>query len=278
MNEELQKLEKHFNDLHCQLQDLLAGYVDNMLDEQETALVEAHLSGCEACRMDVLRQQQLSRRLNAMPVARMPADLHQRLDQLLNDAAQSAIETPQSTYKQRQWPIPDALYHWLKTMTLPSLATISGWGVASLLLLLLVFPGIKPGSENHIPMIQEALAEYYQLNTQILPTQATDLVINSPASWPDSRVVSHWKTTIGGAPADAFAVRHGDNIVFQFRIDEAVFFRHHDVRKAVASLGKYQETDSNLKVLAFPLKQAGLLIVAPQDGMPAAEELIIKTI
>ncbi|WP_198263013.1 anti-sigma factor family protein [sulfur-oxidizing endosymbiont of Gigantopelta aegis] len=278
MSEEVQKLKNRFNDLHFQLQDLLAGYVDGMLDDQETTLIEAHLSGCEACRMDVVRQQQLNQRLNSLPVTRMPADLHQQLDQALNNAAQKGAETEVKTKKQAQWLGDDGLYHWFKAMTLPSLATISGWGVASILLLLFIFPDVKLGSENNIPMIQEVLAEYHQLNTNRLPNQSVALAINSPASWPDSRVVSHWQTTIGGAPAEGFAVRNGDNIVFQFRISEAVFFRHHDVRQAVADSGKYQKRTSKLKILALPLKQAGLLIVAPEDGMPRTDELMIKTI
>ncbi|WP_083024702.1 anti-sigma factor family protein [Vreelandella lionensis] len=47
---DLKNTDAHeWSDLHAEIQDWLAGYADGELDEHHTALVEAHLAGCETC-------------------------------------------------------------------------------------------------------------------------------------------------------------------------------------------------------------------------------------
>jgi len=255
-------LLNRLHELHIQLQDLLAGYVDNMLDEQEKALIEAHMAGCEACRMDVSRQQLLSQRLNELPVTRMSSQLHQRLDQVLTE---SPAPAGRAESVRRYWH-KISRFEWLQKIYNPALITASGWGVAMMLLSVLLLPGLKSVSSNDVPMVQEVLAEYRHFSATTLPVSDQVVTQSPPVTWPDSRVLAQWKTSIGGSPAEGFAVRNGDKIVFQFRISEAVFFHNPDVRLAVANTGNYQIKSRDLNVLALPLKEAGLLIVAPTTG------------
>ncbi len=59
----------------------------------------------------------------------------------------------------------------------------------------------------------------------------------------------------------------------QFRIDETVFFRNPEVRHAVEKNGDYQFKAENTRVLAMPIKHAGLILVGPGDAMPSLEQL-----
>jgi hypothetical protein len=274
MSIEDKELQNHLYELHTQLQDLLSGYADNMLDADEKNLVEAHLSGCEACRMDVVRQKLLSHRLNELPVTRMSSQLHQKLDSSLSEAS-TPNRNVASIFNAWQQLL---RFDWLKPILATKLTMASGWGVAVMLLFVLLLPDLKLIGTYDVPMVEEALSEYRHLSDVALPAAKPHLVMNAPVKWPNSRVISHWKTTIGGAPADAFAVRTGDSIVFQFRINEAVFFHNPDVRLAVAKTGNYQMQNKELEVLALPLKKAGLLMVGPTDGIPTLAKLTFKTI
>lgn len=260
--------------LHMQLQDLLAGYADDMLDEHDKQLVEAHLAGCLTCRMDVSRQQLLSDRLNDLPVTRMSTNLHQQLDQVLKEAPIPEKKEASQAKRWQHW----LSFNWLRKRKQPSFSTASGWTVALMLLVVMLFPHLKQGSGKNIPMVQDVIAEYQQLSQTTLPVSLQNGSEEPPATWSGSRVLAHWKTTIGGEPADAYAVRNGDNIVFQFKVDEAVFFHNPDVRLAIANTGTYQVKYNKLKVLALPLKKAGLLIVGSNSGMPTPEKLTLQSI
>ncbi len=277
MNNDKKTLDQ-FEALHLQIQDLLAGYSDNMLSEQERMIVESHLAGCEACRIDVEHQQLLGHRLNEMLQVRMPETLHQRIDQALSKEQTPEIGdeiAKKTNQKANEW---SQIFNldWFLGMGRASIMTLSGWGVAMLLLLILIVPSLR--SNNNIPMIQEVMTEYRYLNTMALPVSNRAIPLVAPATWPGSYVLANWKTTIGGAPADAFAVRSGDHVVFQYRIDETVFFRNPNVRKAVAGSGNFKSKNKNLGVLALPLKRAGLLIVGADKSLPAPEELTLRTI
>lgn len=274
MSQQNQSTKNQFQALHYQLQDLLAGYVDNMLDEQEQMLVEAHLAGCEDCRMDVARQEAMHQRLNKLSVTRMPTHLHDKIDQLLLEQPTS-IDPLKSEHKAHH--VSQNL-DWLQSIKALVFSTASGWSVALILMIMLLIPSFYSLQHTEIPMVQEVLAEYHQLNVTSLPTSDQSISQQPPAQWQGSHVLARWKTDIGGAPAEAFAVRHGDTIIFQFRVDETVFFRNPDVRAAVAKSGNYRSNHSNLEVLALPLNKAGLLIVGPDNGIPKPDTLTLTTI
>lgn len=264
----------YFEDLHIELQDLVAGYVDNEIDEKDVAIVEAHLAGCEACRLDVSRQQLVKNRLNEMPVRAMSAELHERLDSAINEAP--GHEHPAKNIREffrNLFPLSR-----LKKIVAPKFVMASGWGVALILLFMVLNPKFDVTTSNEIPMIQDVLTEYRYFHKTDLPVAEQEQTPSAPVSWENSRVLASWKTTVSGAPADAYAMRYGDSIVIQFRVDEAVFFRNPSVRNSVASIGNYQFEDNALRVMALPLKDSGLLMVGPSNKMPSLDKLTVKTI
>ncbi len=260
--------------LHYQLQDLLAGYVDGELDKQQAAIVEAHLAGCKPCRDDVQRQQALAFRLNRLGSQTVPEQMNQRLDQLMD-------ETGNKHHQQPSWQ--SYFYQGINRITknlrqLPlSPFYASGWVIALVLAIVLFLPVkthtlVKTGS-SHIPMIDDVLAQYQQLSHASLPVSDHTEKTVLPANWPDAHLLASWATTVGGASARVFAIRRGDQVLFQFRINEAVFFRNATVRQAVARRGQYQFHHHNIMVIAVPEKHAGLLIVGPTHAIPAIQQI-----
>ena len=75
-----------------------------------------------------------------------------------------------------------------------------------------------------------------------------------------------------------YALRSGRNIVFQYHVNESVFFRNPVVRKAIAESGNYKTQANKMDVIAMPLTNAGILIVGPEDSLPAPEKMIIESI
>lgn len=250
--------------LHANLQDLLAGYADEMLPPDQIAVVEAHLTCCEACRNDVARQRTLSRRLSGMPAARMSVELTRRIDQALADAAPT-----QRPLHRRLLFSPD----WLRHRSRSWFALASGWLVALVLAVVMLTSAWKAGIHDQIPMIHDAVAQYRQMAAQTLPSAADMVDVQPPANWPDARLLATWHTDIGGAPAQAFAMRSGHSVVIQYRIDEAVFFRNPAVRAAVAKSGMFQTHEGGTEILALPASDAGVLLVGPTASLPTRKQL-----
>lgn len=268
------KQQNSLQELHIELQNLLSGYADDALDKEDIALVEAHLAGCEACRMDVARQKILSNKLHSVPATRMSEQLHEKLDRALEEATDESKPIRKNKKVFHDLPI----MRWLRKIQKPILVAASGWGVA-LILMFVVFKSEFGSVLGHeIPMVQDVLAEYRLVSKEDLPMLEQSSTVTPPASWPNSRVLSSWKTVVSGMPADAYAVRNGDTIVIQFRVDESVFFRNPDVRLSVENAGYFQTEKSKLQILALPLKNAGLLMVGPINKMPAIDKLTYKAI
>jgi len=270
MNNDYDQTENQWRGLHIQLQDMLAAYADNELGEQEKAIIEAHLAGCVACRQDLVRQQLLIQRLHAMPVALMPADMHARLDTAL---AEVGNRKRRGSYAWRARLLPGSWHR------IASFVQFGGWGVAVMLLMVILAPRLSSTDNSDIPMLHDVLAEYHQI-------AATDLPVSSgqspatvpPASWPNARLLASWKTVVGGAPAEAFAVRNINSIVFQFRINETVLFRNAKVRQAVKQNGSYRFNAGDTSVLVLPIKHAGLILVGPPDSLPSPRQMSFEGI
>jgi len=272
--------ENKWADLHIHLQDLLAGYVDDELNQQEKSNIEAHLAGCESCRADVARQQLISQRLNKLPLERLSPDAHQRIDDVLDNALSETLSSSNNVKHQSQTApiLVNGFQRIYQQLYKPSFIAASGWSVALLLIVVLLYPSLTPKSSHNVPMVEDVLTEYLQLDKTSLPASNSDSTPSLPANWPNARLLSSWDTTIGGAPAKAYAMRSGDNIIVQYRVDETVFFRNPSVRQAVADSGNYLSQQNNIQVLAMPLKDAGLLVVGPADWMPSPEKItLIKT-
>jgi len=272
MTRTAQDAAERWNELHLRLQDLLAGYADDVLDSQEKAMVEAHLAGCAACRNDVARQRALSRRLSAIPAPRLSAEFHERLDRALT-AAQP--EGRQSSWWSERWRRFTRSAPRASGAGFRSWAWVSGWVVSAALVIAMVAPTLFPADEGHIPMVRDVLAQYRQMAATTFPASARLRSARLPADWKNAHLLATWKTAVGGAPAQGFALRSGHSIVFQYRIDEAVFFRNPEVREAVAVAGSYQARSRNMRVLAVPLRDAGLLVVGPDRAVPSPGQLKI---
>ncbi len=257
-----------FTELHLELQDWLAGYVDGELDDYYTALVEAHLAGCEACRMDVSRQRVTGRRFHDVPTPHMPLELHRRLDSALADAPDYPDQTPtKSRFKFKLW---------LTSLYRPAVIGAGGWAVALVFAGILVWPDAGVVGHNHIPMVNDVLSDYQKMALADLPALANSAEVSPPARLAGGRLLATWRTTVGGEPARAFAMRRGKSLVIQYQVSEQVLFRNPDVRQAMATMGNYRARENQLEVLAIPMKEAGLLVVGPASAMPATGELEFK--
>lgn len=255
MNDEGNPVSPALRELHLRLQDLLAGYVDGELDPEETRLVEAHLAGCEACRQDVQRQHLLHQRLSRIPPSPdSAAGLDESGDKLAGPSRRAA---GRPTFHGRR--------------VARRLWQHGGWAAAILLALLLVS---RPGPQESpaaVPMVRDVLAEYQQVSRTRLPSPVPPLPGDEeavPLPWPGTRVLSRWPTRVGGAPAEAYALRKGNRILLQFRVDDEVFFRNPEVRAALARQGRYSVRNGDLVVLALPLERGGVLLVGPAESLP----------
>lgn len=86
-------------------------------------------------------------------------------------------------------------------------------------------------------MVSDVLQDYQRAPMQDLPQLRNTDGIELPAKLGDGRLLATWSTIIGGEPAQAYAVRHGNDIIVQYRIAESVLFRNPGVRRAMAITG-----------------------------------------
>jgi len=264
--------EKKWVELHVRLQDSLAGYVDDELNQQEKSIIEAHLAGCESCRSDIARQQLISQRLSKLPLERLSPEVQQEIDNTSYGALPSSKDLTQKTGPASKF------INWRQYIGNLGFIATSGWSVALLLIVVLLEPTMISKTSHEVPMVEDVLTEYLHLDKTSLPASNSQSMPSPPANWPNARLLSSWETTVGGAPAKAFAMRNGDKIIVQYLIDESVFFRNPNVRQAVADSGSYLSQKNNIQVLAMPLKDAGLLVVGPTDWMPSLELItLVKT-
>ena len=263
---DLKNTDAHeWSDLHAEIQDWLAGYADGELDEHHTALVEAHLAGCETCQHDVERQRILSERLQMIPTPGLSADFDGRLDIALANAPAGG-KRPSGRRRMTN------LKRWLSSLRPSVVIGSGGWAVALVLAAVLLMPSVTPDNINRIPMVSDVLNDYQRVALEELPIQAGSSEVSPPLPWANSRVLATWMTRVGGEPAQAYAMRQGNSLVIQYRISERVFFRDPDVRQAVARAGDFRTRADQLEVLGLPMEDSGLLVVAPAGNMPAVSE------
>ena len=120
-------------------------------------------------------------------------------------------------------------------------------------------------------MVRAALADYRQVAHEelplvYLPADLTGLVAEFPfplklLDSPRVRLIGAWRTDIRGEPAAAIAYRSGDRIVVQYVVSESLFFRHANVRAAVARGGQYIVSDGSQSVVAWPQARSGSLLI-----------------
>ncbi|WP_252177509.1 zf-HC2 domain-containing protein [Endozoicomonas sp. 4G] len=261
--------DPEWQELHTSLQDLLAGYADNELEDDEVLIVEAHLAGCKLCRDDLARQVALNQHLSAMPLARMTVSLHEKLDRITGQ--------PRSTDTQKQKPgITISPGRWLERQWLKLTFSAGGWATALALMVALYMQQMPSAPHSEIPMVADALSHYQAAEQATLPVSLHGT--EAPATWPGGTLLSSWETSIGGAPAQVYAMRSGKDIVFQYRIEESVLFRNPQVRAAIAQQGSFTREKDGTEIRALPMKSSGLLMVGPRRAMPAVNDLKMNTI
>lgn len=256
-------------EIHEHMQDLLAGYVDDELDKQEALLVEAHLAGCEDCRNDVARQQILSQRLEAIPSPRMTSALQQRIDKMFTEELPDPLHT-QPRSRGRFLLFLNRLIH---NVSLPPVLGASGWGIALLFAIILFAPPVQEGQNSEIPMINDALAEYHKMKGKAFPVANKNSTLEAPVNWSNAHTLATWTTNVAGAPAQVFALRSGHNIVFQYQVDETVFFRNPVVRQAISESGNFRQSKNKTDVLALPLSDSGVLVIGPSESLPTPDKI-----
>lgn len=254
--------------LHSQLQDKLAGYLDGELDAKQQMVIEAHLAGCNACRADVKRQQILQQRLRGFSQASFPESQDTMFDDMVDKALQARPH-----YVPGLFAAVRSVGQRIARVREPLLLG-SGWAVALLITVVMFMADYsgEPGKTT-IPMVNDVVAEYRNIeldnHRQINLSGSHSL----PVGWPGIRVLATWKTQVGGAPAQAYAVRSGRYLLFQYRVDERVFYRNSQVRDAVAREGQFDLRTDELDVMALPVETSGVLLVGPADSLPAITQL-----
>lgn len=261
--------EEKWVELHESIQDLLAGYADNELDDEDRLIVEAHLSGCENCRNDLARQQILSQRLETVQPQRISSTLQHRIDNMQLDEVTKTSDRKAGLLDKLLLSLKSGLQH-LRPQPVIGAA---GWVFAIVLAVVMLSPSVWQVERSQIPMINDALAEYHKMNGRVFPVSNTNTRIEAPVNWPEGRVLATWETNIGGQPARTFAVRSGRNIIFQYEINEEVLFRNPEVRNAIAGFGNYKQRNNKTDVLALPLNDSGVLVVGPAESLPAVDKI-----
>jgi len=269
MNDQFDNTKEKWTELHESLQDLLAGYADNELDEQDTLIIEAHLSGCENCRNDLARQNALSERLEIIPPARITSGLQKRIDNMqLEESPVPDMHLETSLAK-----VLIPFKSWFKNISRQPVFGASGWAFALIFAVVISLPTSWQTQRSQIPMINDALAEYHKMNSIAFPVSNKNTSIKAPVNLPEGRTLATWATSIAGEPAQAFAIRSGRNIIFQYQINETVLFRNPEVRQAIADFGNYKLRSNEVDVLALPLTDSGVLVVGPAKSLPAVEKI-----
>lgn len=254
--------------LHCQLQDKLAGYVDGELDAKQHMIIEAHLAGCNACRADVKRQQILQQRLRNLSQISFPVSQDTMFDDMIDKALQARPHRVHGMFAAVR-----SIGQRIARVREPLLLG-SGWAVA-LLITVVMFMSDYSGQagKTSIPMVNDVVAEYRNIELDNHRQNNLSGSHSLPVSWSGSRVLATWKTQVGGAPAQAYAVRSGRYLLFQYRVDERVFYRNSQVRDAVAREGHFDLRTDQLDVMALPDASSGVLLVGPADSLPAITQL-----
>ena len=87
-----------------------------------------------------------------------------------------------------------------------------------------------------------------------------------PLHAPALRLVAAWTTEIMGEPTAVLAYRWDDRVIVQYIVPEHLFFRHPSVRAATAAHRVLAGADDARGVVAFPVADAGSLLVG--EGSP----------
>ena len=251
-----------YTERHQELIDQLDAYIDHELSDEESARVEAHLSGCARCQRALQLHQTLRDTLAGAPVARAPDSLLERVLRQLEAAQAPAPRTGSVMHRSpraRRFASP-----WL------------GWAAAAGLAAIMLVHGLwsRPQPAQQIPMIAAALADYQQHLDVELPAAGAQRLAAiertvafkvQPVPALRHQLIGAWQTRIRGEPAVALAYRYGDHVLVQYVVSQSLFFRQPSVRDAVARDGHYSTTSHGTSVLAWAQSDSGSLLIGRVD-------------
>ena len=254
---------------HDAYAELLAGLVDGELGADEVERVERHLAGCPVCRRELEAQSLVRTRLMRESRIQTSPELAARVMDLV--ARQPALEN-------RPDILPAAarsrvILGWIGWILAASLAGVLLWTHR---------PGrseASPGGrmnparlvsvDSHPGVMSAAvLHQFKRVDEAELPRgldlaqlkQAVPFQVN-PLTAPHMRFITAWTTELQGEPAAAIAYRCHDRLVVQYVISEAHFFRHAQVRRAIAEQGVYAVSEGNVSTVAWADQDSGSFLV-----------------
>lgn len=261
---------------HDEFSELLAGYADEELSPDDRDRVEQHLADCVICRRGLKAQSVIRARLMRETVFPSSGSLADRLVEriALHEAREPGVrEEPRITWRRRG----ERLLAWMGWLVAASIGAIwigsrvigpgtdagpSG-GVMSMGPPRLVTVDSNPG-----PISSAVLTQFEQVDQSDLPhdldlAELKDQVpFHVPAlRSPHMRFIAAWTTRLHGEPAAAVAYRCHDKLVVQYVVSEKQFFRHPQVRRAIAQQGIYAATSGRVSTVAWPDLDSGSFLV-----------------
>lgn len=251
-----------YNPRHQELIDQLDAYIDHELGDEESARVEAHLSGCTRCQRALQLHRALRDTLAGAPVARAPDSLRERL--LIELDAEQALPPRGASATHRRPRVRQFAQPWL------------GWAAAAGLAAVMLVHGFWTGPQpsQKVPMVEAALADYQQHFNRELPAagpqqlaaiERTVAFKVQPMPALRHQLIGAWQTRIRGEPAVALAYRYGNHVLVQYVVSQSLFFRQPRVREAVARDGRYSTTSHGTSVLAWAQSDSGSLLIGAVD-------------
>jgi anti-sigma factor RsiW len=263
---------------HDAFAELLAAYLDEELAQDERIRLDEHLADCVLCQRELRAQSAVRSRLNREAESLVASDVTDRVMSRL--AHQNVPPAPVITSDTNP-PLPSR-------RRLPPVVAWSGWGVAAALGALLLWSTthktppagsggmtMPMGPTQQVsldprpgPISEAVIDQFHKMDDSDLPASTDvarlkrELPFSVPALHsPHLRLISAWTTEVRGEPAAAIAYRCHDRLVIQYIVSEQQFFRHPQVRRAVAQQGVYASTNGSITTVAWPNLDSGSFLV-----------------
>jgi anti-sigma factor RsiW len=229
---------------HSPWLDLVAPYLDGELSAASHAEMDAHVAACTICQRELAQQRAVSQRLRQLASEAAPIEsLAQRLPY--------ASTRKEAHSRHRAWA-------W------------TGWGLAAAQAIVLAVVFLLPTWQaRHVPMVEEAVADYQRVVAGELPFETTNIDALSRSlslsvdvlKSPQAQLLGACKTVLRDKPAAALAYRVDNHVVIQYVVSGPLFFAQSSVREAVSRQGHFASQDDGKSVIGWPGTNAGFLLV-----------------
>lgn len=257
---------------HDAFAELLAGYLDDELTPEDRARVAAHLSDCLTCRRALAAQTVIRTRLMRETGSPATAGLAaQVLARIAQQQSQDQVTRNGNELSSRRRQRATTWAGWLVAAALAGLwiwtGTTGKRGVSSGMMTMgsdkLVIVDSEPG-----PISSAVIRQFRQVDQSDLPSSLDlddlkkEVPFHVPAlRSPHMRLIASWETELYGEPVAAIAYRCHDRLVVQYVVSEKQFFRHPQVRRAIAEQGVYAVSTGTVSTIAWPDLDSGSFLV-----------------